>query len=218
MGGAILAVTVVLLGVDVGWQPAEDGGLEYIIQIEPHLLDRLRAGEDLGSGIPAGLMKDVRSYRITVGTGRLPRKGLPERRPEFDAPPRPGEQGSGLGSFPNPFNPSGQGVDSPSDTKPSPKPDNVNPTSPPKPLEAQSAVYAQELESDQSSKSESPAGGSVSVPEEAKPWPLFWIVACTACGLFAALVYMFWIHWEIRSRYRALLAECPVPAARGRSE
>lgn len=65
---AIVAASVV--GVDVGWQPITDGGLEYIIQIEPQLLDTLRDGKDLTSELPPGF--NVRRYRITVGNAVLP--------------------------------------------------------------------------------------------------------------------------------------------------
>ncbi len=61
-----------VLGVDVGWQPLPGGGMEYIIQIEPELLDALRRGEVVVSQVPPQV-KDVRQYRIVVGRGRLPR-------------------------------------------------------------------------------------------------------------------------------------------------
>ncbi len=44
--------------------------MEYIIQIEPQLIDTLAKDHDLSSDVPAGL--DVRRFRITVGTGKLP--------------------------------------------------------------------------------------------------------------------------------------------------
>ena len=70
MNAVVAVIAVSVLGVDVGWQPLPDGGLEYIIQIEPQLLDTLRDGKDLGAALPAGL--DVRRYRITVGNAQLP--------------------------------------------------------------------------------------------------------------------------------------------------
>jgi hypothetical protein len=74
--------TVVLLaaaaiGLDYGWQPLDDGGFEYIIQIEPELLDSLQAGEALRSDLPP-FLRDVRSYRIQVGRGQVPRLGNPQ--------------------------------------------------------------------------------------------------------------------------------------------
>src|SRR5437773_2237128 len=70
---ALLALVVgtAALGIDVGWQPHEDGGLEYIIQIEPELVSKLKPGDEITGGVRRSL-RDVRSYRIIVGTGPLP--------------------------------------------------------------------------------------------------------------------------------------------------
>ena len=70
-----------VLGVDVGWQPLPGGGMEYIIQIEPELLDALRRGEVVVSQVPPQV-KDVRQYRIVVGRGRLPRITPAATQPE----------------------------------------------------------------------------------------------------------------------------------------
>lgn len=74
MNVVALTLLTTVLGVDVGWQPLGDGGFEYIIQIEPQLLDTLKSGNDLVSDLPPELW-GVRTYRITVGNGRLPRVG-----------------------------------------------------------------------------------------------------------------------------------------------
>lgn len=76
MSGIIVCLSAAVLGVDYGWQPVAGGGIEYIIQIEPELLDSLKAGHDLFSDLPAAV-RNIRSYRITVGTGRLPHHGEP---------------------------------------------------------------------------------------------------------------------------------------------
>jgi hypothetical protein len=61
------------MGVDYGWRPHEEGGVEYIIQIEPEVFASLQAGGDIVSEIhpEAG---DVRRFRIRVGRGTLPRE------------------------------------------------------------------------------------------------------------------------------------------------
>lgn len=75
-----LLMTVALLGVDYGWQPGEDGQLEYIIQIEPELVETLKEGKvDLLSEIPEEL-HGVKRFRIRVGKGPVPQKGLEEAR------------------------------------------------------------------------------------------------------------------------------------------
>jgi hypothetical protein len=71
---AVMLLAAAALGIDYGWQPRDEGGLEYLIQIEPELLDALRAGEAIRSDLPPAL-RHVRSYRITVGRGELPRVG-----------------------------------------------------------------------------------------------------------------------------------------------
>jgi len=74
------------LGVDVGWKPLPEGGLEYIIQIEPELLNSLRSGQSISSDVPL-VLQNIRRYRIQVGDGRLPQEGpletpLPGAEPE----------------------------------------------------------------------------------------------------------------------------------------
>ncbi len=71
-----MLIGLATLGVETGWQPVDDGALEYIIQIEPSLLDALRDGQPITSEIPAGL-KGVRRYKIVVGKAQLPRTDLP---------------------------------------------------------------------------------------------------------------------------------------------
>ncbi len=71
MHAAIVLLAGSLLSVDVGYQPLPDGGVEYIIQIEPELVDVIRRGEkDVTSTIPADL--DVRKVRVTIGNAQLP--------------------------------------------------------------------------------------------------------------------------------------------------
>lgn len=61
------------VGVDAGWQRLADGGYEYIIQIEPHMLDSLNQQKhDIVSEVPP-FLRDIRSYRIRVGDEELPR-------------------------------------------------------------------------------------------------------------------------------------------------
>jgi len=74
MYGQIVGLAVAVLGIDVGWQPLPEGGVQYLIQIEPHMLDTLRSGEPLQSDVPPQVARDVRAYRISVGSGPLPRE------------------------------------------------------------------------------------------------------------------------------------------------
>ena len=62
-----------LLGIDVGWQPTPDGGVEYIIQIPPQAIESLRAGEAIESDVPPEVLREMRTFRIVVGNKTLPR-------------------------------------------------------------------------------------------------------------------------------------------------
>jgi hypothetical protein len=87
----MLCLAMVTLGVEVGWRPLPDGGFEYIIQIEPQMLGLLARGEEIFSDIPP-TVRDVRSYRITVGTGQVLREGRMEPEPaDRSLPGQPGD-------------------------------------------------------------------------------------------------------------------------------
>jgi hypothetical protein len=62
------------VGVDYGWQPNQDGEIEYIIQIEPELLESLRIGTEITSRVDPQV-QGVRRFRIRVGNGTPPRLG-----------------------------------------------------------------------------------------------------------------------------------------------
>jgi hypothetical protein len=77
MHALAILLTTAALGVDFGWQGQDDGQTEYIIQIEPELIESLAEGQEITSEIhpEAG---DVRRFSIRIGTGPVPRE---TRRP-----------------------------------------------------------------------------------------------------------------------------------------
>ena len=75
MNGIAVLVALAAVGVDYGWQPAADGQLENIIQIEPATLESLKSGKDITSDIHPDA-RGVRRFRIHVGTGPLPCNGV----------------------------------------------------------------------------------------------------------------------------------------------
>lgn len=85
MMGIMVCCAAAAVGVDFGWQPVAGGGVEYIIQLEPQMLERLKAGEDIFSDLPPR-SANIRGYRITVGTAMLPHHGEP---PPAAATPEP---------------------------------------------------------------------------------------------------------------------------------
>ncbi len=78
-----------LLG-QVGWRPLPEGGIEYIIQINPELLTLLQQGDTFSSDVPPQL-RDVRSYRIVWGSGPVPRE-QPLGTATFRATPESGAE------------------------------------------------------------------------------------------------------------------------------
>jgi hypothetical protein len=86
MTGVLVCLSAAVLGVDFGWQPLADGGVEYIIQIEPQMLDSLQDGQSLSSALPA-FGHNIRRYRIVVGTADLPHHGEPLPEAPSDQPP-----------------------------------------------------------------------------------------------------------------------------------
>jgi len=168
MGSTVVCIAALALGIDVGWQPLPKEGMEYIIQIPPQSLDTLAAGEILRSDVPREV-KDIRRYRILVGTATLPRR------------------------LPAAAQPAGGG--------PLLLPREV----PSKPIAEQKAAFVETQDMPAKPPSQ-PAGDPRPQPAEpAKPWTLLTLVVL---GLFASLggnVYLGWIFWDIRQRFRALL-------------
>lgn len=94
--------------IEVGWRPLPDGGMQYLIQLDPLTVDILRTGQAIESFIPPQV-KDVRGFQIGIGTGKLPRIDPPASPPSVggqkttgpaNASPKtePGRP-SGLGGF-----------------------------------------------------------------------------------------------------------------------
>ena len=71
-----LLIVLSSVGIDAGWQPLKDGGLEYTVQIEPQQLRMLKPGDQLVSEVPP-TSRDIRRIRVTVGTEKLARTELP---------------------------------------------------------------------------------------------------------------------------------------------
>ena len=79
----ISLLLIAVIGVDVGWQPTEEGDLEYIIQIAPEQLRSLKAGDVIEVGVRP-MLRPVRRYRIIIGNDPLPRETA---RPESGVSP-----------------------------------------------------------------------------------------------------------------------------------
>jgi hypothetical protein len=73
MGGICFLLIGAATAVQFGWQPVPGGGREYIVQVEPQLVDTFRK-EGCSSDVPPQL-RDIRKIRVVVGDGPLPHQG-----------------------------------------------------------------------------------------------------------------------------------------------
>lgn len=191
MYGLIVCLPGLALGIDTGWQPLPEGGMEYIIQIEPELLESLRSGAELQSDIPPQV-RDIRAYRIVVGDGAVPRE-LP------------------AGAFVAPASPASAPGSAPGEPRPLPAGPEGQPLAerPAAFLQPAGAPAAAQTSPAKQAASEGPPAENTSQP--ALPLVLL------SLGLFASLsgnVYLGWIGYDARRRCRRLLeSSCREPAA-----
>jgi hypothetical protein len=206
MSGHIACIVAVLLGVDAGWQPLPEGGMEYIIQIEPQLLETLKSGEPIQSDVPS-YVKDVRAYRIVVGTAKLPRQ-LP---PQVEGLGARGEGRGARGEEPvhqssiinhqSSMEPGAEPPGTPNLFQPPPESQRIG---------ARQAGYLEKPSAASKGESKSPSEQQSereeSPPEAtAKPWTPLIVALFTLFGSLGANFYLGWITWNTRSRYRSLV-------------
>ena len=229
MCGQIVLLTAVLGGINAGWEPLPEGGVQYLIQIDPGLLESRGPGESLESYIPPGV-QDVRAVRITVGTGPLPRElpAEPAAEPEDESwsptqpkprldPPAPASDPplSGPATDPLAANPISSTPPPPNTFVPSPngRPIGTRPAGYEEPLEAATTAPELPLREPESTAAEKPSleeeprNASRPADETApgKPW---WPLTFAFFGLFASLGvngFLLWIVADFRVRYRSLL-------------
>ena len=245
MNSLMLAVAAASLSLDVGWQPVPEGGVEYIIQIEPQLLESLKR-QDVWSDVPPGL--DIRRYRITVGNETLPRQQPPPSEPPRSEPPpiaaappnaatiSPSDEKPAspveapkentFDEPPDRYPPSDEAGSAPKiEPAPSEKsrfdqagalpdeadaPRKLEPQPDSDPLGGRATSYNEPGETREAKKplgqvAQQSISSEAGTETEPPPWlPLVF----TALALFLSLsanVYLVWIAWGARHRYRALL-------------
>jgi hypothetical protein len=74
MSPTLTCFALAMVGVDLGYQPAPDGGMEYTIQISPASLRTFRPGDPFELDVPREV-QNLRTthFRVTTGDERLPR-------------------------------------------------------------------------------------------------------------------------------------------------
>lgn len=208
MYGHLICLAAAVLGIDVGWQRMPEGGLQYLIQIKPEMLDTLKAGEPIESDIPPTL-RDIRGYRITVGNRTLPRDtpiaaGSPQ-------PPASGEfrfggsAGQSIAVGPPSATPY---PTSPAPSQFMPMPRTLSPE-PGKPLAEQPASFVQSSATavlPNPAKTDAKAAAAPATDDKAnRLWSYLTGSLVALCGSLAWNGYLLWMLREARRRYRSML-------------
>jgi hypothetical protein len=210
MNGIVLLLAAAV-GVDYGWQADDQGELEYIIQVEPLLLETLKDGEEIVSRVPPDAV-GLRSFRIRVGTGQLPREGLPPSEPAAASVQQPPNSQKNLRPE-SPFVPPTSQLSLPQFIEDAAVPEPLTPDPRSEPLSHQTASYS---EADKTFSGEDMAGAApvaqTDAPDtdassptasddnaERRPW---WPLTLTAMALFASVGLNFYLGLVARSVYR----------------
>jgi hypothetical protein len=218
----MVLIATAAVGIEVGWQPLPEGGHEYTIQIEPQLLRTLET-HDITSEVPPQL--NVRRYRITLGSGKLSRiDGAPTQSLE-----QPQEQPTLAAGQENPIeSPSPDAADESREPKEhpnaltvEPEPSTDHPTAAGAHIPAnftESPRHAKQLENKPVGFDSEPQGRSAEKPtlsaDPSRPWLPFLIAAVLLSCSLGANIYLGWIAWDARSRYRNVVATLrPAPAS-----
>jgi hypothetical protein len=201
-----MALAASVLGIDAGWEPLPDGGLEYIVQIEPDALGILANEQDISSDIPPGL--DIRRIRVTVGTARLPRHA------PLDASGTAAADSAAIDSAPLLQSADGARLDqepaaAPNDAAP-PAADPAD-TEPQHLANAAPATFRSAVQQTASQRPELPRTAAA----DERPWLPLILTAVALLVSLGANVYLAWVAWESRHRCRDLLdrlRQSPAPA------
>lgn len=168
-----MCIAATAVGVEVGWQRMPEGGMEYIIHLDPQTLELLRAGETFRSDImpDAG---EVHSYRIVLGTKRPPRE-TPPAKPKSDDPTQ------SRSAAPQTLPPDPRG----------------------KPFPERTAAFEESKDAAATVESPPQPPPSPSQPTPpAKPWLPLTLTLFALFASLGANVFLGWIAWDFRQRCR----------------
>ncbi|MDZ4819335.1 MAG: hypothetical protein SGJ20_10215 [Planctomycetota bacterium] len=187
-----MATTILLIlaaatsaSINFGWKQLDSGGVEYVVQVPPELIDDFEK-HGFESDIPPGL-RDIRRIRIAVGTGSLPNRGdlAMDRVPTtvFETSQREAEVSTA---------PPGAAAESTANTNPTPT--DTTPSA---------------------AKGNEPKPHIANKPELAADSTILGINTLTATQialllLLAVIFFLAIAHASLRSRYRALLRQSHV--------
>ena len=186
------------LGVDYGWQPIAGGGVEYMIQIRPDMIEAMKDGEALFSDLPL-THEGIRRYRITVGQGPLPHQGEP-------LPPPPTPALTSTSGFGPELRPATGGAPTIRANQPAEDPMVRLAGGPSVPFSSGAKITSKPTISfEPQSPSDQTSNRVVAATEAPKQWvPL----TLTLMGLFVSLganLYLAFVTWGLYGRCRRLL-------------
>ncbi len=231
MNALILMVASTTVGINFGYQPTGDGGLEYIIQVEPDFCQSF-PDKGISSEVPREMLNSIHRFRIVVGNDQLPRENLPPamrtiQTPANTYPIRPiSPDVNSQNSFPPAT--SRPPLDNPLQPRPiapAQDPDSFNPlgnrpsedrTRQQNPLDRRdSTTEASErpkLPTFADDKNTQRFTGYATAAEPERQW---WALTTTLVALFASLggnLYQGLAHFNLRQRYQSLVERVQSPA------
>ncbi|MEI8371551.1 MAG: hypothetical protein WCJ35_01830 [Planctomycetota bacterium] len=198
MNTTLTCLALALVGVDLGYRPASNGGTEFIIQINPATLQSLRPGEPIDIDVP----REAREMRpshfsITLGNERLPHEvPLTASLPPATAPIVPA----------SPVMPAAATLPILSSATPSGREPVIIPppsSAPSAPAVVPIATPANSAPAESRIVDLAPvnsAGSNSAQPD--RPWLAMCLLVI---ALMASNGYVGWLFWETRQRYRGLL-------------
>jgi hypothetical protein len=216
MHALIVGVAWGVVGLTAGSRALPGGGVEYIIQLTPHELELFKQDKVIEGEIPPEV-KDIRSYRIQVGDRLLPQETAktpptPPARPATREPAKAPPAKPTSTTY-NPFaaltslaerNPFSQG---PSASRSSSAEDARRAGEKLFGAKATATEHKpddkkgeEKRPDDKTAKTQHPAS-----KEPAKPWAPFTVALGTLVVSLGCNLYLGWITWETRKRFRALL-------------
>jgi uncharacterized RDD family membrane protein YckC len=205
MNATLTCLALALVGVDLGYRPASNGGAEFIIQIDPATLPALRPGERLDIDVP----REARELRPSHFSITLGNESLPHLLPAATSiPPAAAPVGPAT-----PLLPAVATVPAPSSgMPPGREPVTVGPSLPgtaPKSTVAHGWPLLVPRNSAHSPSGASrfwglaPLNSDGSAAQPDHPWLAMVLVVI---ALIASNVYVGWLFWDARQRFHGLIA------------
>lgn len=222
----LATITAPARGVTFGWEVMQDGGLKYIVQVEPGLVDAFRDAGGFQSFIPPDVPKFA-CIQLKIGTDKLPNEGTLPPPAEPSTPSPAAAQTDPMVSAPSSTKPNdaldgAQPADfqTPEGAKPigdHPFKSAYSKQEPPLPPLLQSNTQSNtQIEQDpappdnaddqkepRKTETEKPV---INDSETSHPWMPLMLALVALFASVGANAYLMWIHQSLRANYRAVVA------------